>query len=156
MCNSLGSDKIRESHMSFFIIIKFNNPYNHSVLFMEQKQIVRTQIRQHRTRRMISVTLFAYIMLYCHLNKNEKKHHPTTRLQDICGYFQCASFPRLETGKVVWSCFSTINGFGSTQLSEILMSYRCSDIFLTNYSNLSVSEISIDILSELIVSALKT
>ena len=21
---------------------------------------------------------------------------------DICGYFQCATFPRLETGKVVW------------------------------------------------------
>ena len=29
------------------------------------------------------------------------------------------------------SCLSTINGFGSTQLSNILMSYRCSDIFLT-------------------------
>ena len=23
-------------------------------------------------------------------------------LKDICGYFPCASFPRLETGKVVW------------------------------------------------------
>ena len=22
--------------------------------------------------------------------------------KDICGYFQCASFPRLQTGKVVW------------------------------------------------------
>ena len=24
------------------------------------------------------------------------------RLKDICGYFQCASFPRLQTVKVVW------------------------------------------------------
>ena len=23
-------------------------------------------------------------------------------LKDICGYFQCAPFPRLQTGKVVW------------------------------------------------------
>ena len=22
--------------------------------------------------------------------------------KDICGYFQCAPFPRLQTGKVVW------------------------------------------------------
>ena len=24
------------------------------------------------------------------------------RIKDICGYFPCAPFPRLETGKVVW------------------------------------------------------
>ena len=29
------------------------------------------------------------------------------------------------------SCLSTISKFGSTQLSHILMSYRCSNIFLT-------------------------
>ena len=29
------------------------------------------------------------------------------------------------------SCLSTIYGIGSTQLSDTLMSYRCSDIFLT-------------------------
>ena len=23
-------------------------------------------------------------------------------IKDICGYFQCAPFPRLQTGKVVW------------------------------------------------------
>ena len=34
--------------------------------------------------------------------------------------------------KLSGSCLSTINGFGSTQLSDILMSYRCSHIFLTN------------------------
>ena len=33
--------------------------------------------------------------------------------------------------KLSGSCLSTINGFGSTQLSDILMSYRCSDICLT-------------------------
>ena len=33
--------------------------------------------------------------------------------------------------KLSWPCLSTINGFGSTQLSDILMSYRCSDIFFT-------------------------
>ena len=33
--------------------------------------------------------------------------------------------------KLSGSCLSTIYGFGSTQLSENLMSYRCSDIFLT-------------------------
>ena len=33
--------------------------------------------------------------------------------------------------KLSGSCLSTIKGFGSTQLSDILMSYRCSDIFLT-------------------------
>ena len=38
------------------------------------------------------------------------------QFKDICGYFQCAPFPRLQTGKVVWSCLSTLNGFGSTQL----------------------------------------
>ena len=26
----------------------------------------------------------------------------TLFLKDICGYFQCAPFPRLQTGKVVW------------------------------------------------------
>ena len=30
--------------------------------------------------------------------------------------------------KLSGSCLSTINGFGSTQLSDMLMSYRCSDI----------------------------
>ena len=24
------------------------------------------------------------------------------QFKDICGYFQCAPFPRLQTGKVVW------------------------------------------------------
>ena len=24
------------------------------------------------------------------------------QIKDICGYFHCAPFPRLETGKVVW------------------------------------------------------
>ena len=33
--------------------------------------------------------------------------------------------------KLSGSCLSTINGFGLTQLSDILMSYHCSDIFLT-------------------------
>ena len=33
--------------------------------------------------------------------------------------------------KLSGSCLSIINGIGSTQLSDILMSYRCSDIFLT-------------------------
>ena len=33
--------------------------------------------------------------------------------------------------KLSGSCLSTINGFGSTQLYDILMSYWCSDIFLT-------------------------
>ena len=132
VCNSLGSDKIRESHMSFFIIIKFNNPYNHSVLFMEQKQIVRTQIRQHRTRRMISVTLFAYIMLYCHLNKNEKNTTQQPALKTYAAISNAHLSRVWKRGKLSGSCFSTINGFGSTQLSEILMSYRCSDIFLTN------------------------
>ena len=33
--------------------------------------------------------------------------------------------------KLSGSCLSTINRFGLTQLSDILMSYRCSDIFLT-------------------------
>ena len=28
-----------------------------------------------------------------------------TFVKDICGYFQCAPFPRLETGKVVWVLF---------------------------------------------------
>ena len=23
-------------------------------------------------------------------------------IKDICGYFQCAPFPHLQTGKVVW------------------------------------------------------
>ena len=27
--------------------------------------------------------------------------HPD-EFKDICGYFQCAPFPRLQTGKVVW------------------------------------------------------
>ena len=26
----------------------------------------------------------------------------TFPFKDICGYFQCAPFPRLQTGKVVW------------------------------------------------------
>ena len=34
--------------------------------------------------------------------------------------------------KLSGSCLSTINGFGSIQLSDILISYRCSDIFLAN------------------------
>ena len=25
-----------------------------------------------------------------------------SHFKDICGYFQCAPFPRLQTGKVVW------------------------------------------------------
>ena len=33
--------------------------------------------------------------------------------------------------KLSGSCFSTIYGVGSTQLSETLMSFLCSDIFLT-------------------------
>ena len=36
-----------------------------------------------------------------------------------------------KRGKLSGFCLSTINGFGSTQLSDILMSYCCSDIFLT-------------------------
>ena len=26
----------------------------------------------------------------------------SSTLKDICGYFQCAPFPRLQTGKDVW------------------------------------------------------
>ena len=37
--------------------------------------------------------------------------------------------------KLSGSCLSTINGFGSTKLSDILMSYRCSEIFLTKERN---------------------
>ena len=33
-----------------------------------------------------------------------------------------------EWVKLSGSCLSTINGFGSTQLSDMLMSYQCSDI----------------------------
>ena len=43
-----------------------------------------------------------------------------------------AHFSRVcKRGKLSGSCLSTNNGFGSTQLSVILLSYRCSDIFLT-------------------------
>ena len=28
--------------------------------------------------------------------------HDILWFKDICGYFQCAPFPRLQTGKVVW------------------------------------------------------
>ena len=58
--------------------------------------------------------------------------------------------------KLSGSCHSTIFRFGSTQLSETLMSYRCSHIFLTKYSNQSVFEISFVLLSELIFSVPKT
>ena len=36
---------------------------------------------------------------YTGLNDSEKLK---VLFKDICGYFQCASFPRLQTGKVVW------------------------------------------------------
>ena len=35
----------------------------------------------------------------------ENQQSPGTNIhkfKDICGYFQCAPFPRLQTGKVVW------------------------------------------------------
>ena len=62
-------------------------------------------------------------------------------IKDICGYFQCAPLPCLETGKVVWALLSTINGFASTQLSDILMSYRCSDIFSTKQGTFFVIKV---------------
>ena len=32
----------------------------------------------------------------------ELKYEDLNAFKDICGYFQCAPFPRLQTGKVVW------------------------------------------------------
>ena len=53
-------------------------------------------------------------------------------IKDICGLIPCASFPRVgKQVKLSGSCLSTIYGFGPTQLSDTLMSYRCSEDFLT-------------------------
>ena len=56
-------------------------------------------------------------------------------LKDICGYFQCAPFPRLETGKVIWvRC--TINRSHSTPCKKAEFEYlqifpgHCLDSFL--------------------------
>ena len=51
--------------------------------------------------------------------------------KDICGYFQCAPFPRLQTGKVVWVLSFDPKRIRINTASDILMSYRCSDIFFT-------------------------
>ena len=52
---------------------------------------------------------------YWHINISEMPKYPSAAtnirvlkivlhsFKDICGYFQCASFSRLETGKVVWA-----------------------------------------------------
>ena len=59
---------------------------------------------------------------------DEVRHYEVFHLghKDICGLFLCESFPRQETGKVVW----VPSQFGPlTQLSE--MSHRSTDIFLT-------------------------
>ena len=58
-------------------------------------------------------------------------------------------------GKLSGSCLSTLNGFGSTQL-PIFLCHIGVPTFLHKIINESVFEISIDIFSELIVSALKT
>ena len=36
------------------------------------------------------------------INKQIQRMYVSPPLKDICGYFQYALFPRLETGKVVW------------------------------------------------------
>ena len=42
---------------------------------------------------------FLFCFVLAHLAKSD---HRLFSLKDICGYFQCAPFPRLQTGKVVW------------------------------------------------------
>ena len=72
----------------------------------------------------------------CRLSHIHVVFHFFITFKDICGYFQCAPFRVWKRVKLSGSCLSTINGFGSTQLSDILnMLYRCSDIFLTKLSN---------------------
>ena len=51
--------------------------------------------------------------------------------KDICGYFQCALFLRLQKGKVVWVLSFDPKRIRINTASDILMSYRCSDIFFT-------------------------
>ena len=40
--------------------------------------------------------------MYQNAHLNEKLSFYAFILKDICDYFPCAPFPRLETGKVVW------------------------------------------------------
>ena len=66
-----------------------------------------------------------------------------------------ATFHAHQTGKLSGSCLSTIYEFVSTQFSDTLVIFMFQD-FLNKICNQSVTEISIDLLSELIVSVPKT
>ena len=76
--------------------------------------------------------------------------------KDICGYFPCAPFPRLETGKVVW-----VLSFDFSRIRiNIAFRYSCHIGIPTFYSQIkvieSVSKICIDLLSELSILVPKT
>ena len=93
-------------------------PYKSIVLFVGHRQTAQTQTRRQITWLLIRVSTFCLPNV---LLKFDEKYHQTTLkrkwtrpidrngnqsttllIKDICDYFQCAPFPRLQARKVVW------------------------------------------------------
>ena len=65
------------------MVMRFQSPlvYMHSVLVSGHGQTVHIQTRRHKTRRLTGSLLFAHRMFYQILNKNEKYHTTTLKME---------------------------------------------------------------------------
>ena len=91
--NSLGKPrKVICDYQDFFKSLFSNTP-------RERKS--RHTISSSSTLPSLLLSAPAFLLMQ-HIYKYIYPGHAKSLLKDICGYFQCAPFPRLETGKVVW------------------------------------------------------